>query len=89
MTADQPVWPDFRARRLIDKSALEHAAQTLNSSYPAHIWPRPDEGTRRSLDPAALQAGFVEGVRFAIDALYGMANEAGDDADTVESETVS
>lgn len=79
----------MRVRRLLEKSYLEHAAAAIERSYPTHVWPRPTDGTARSLDPAAVQAGFVEGVRFACSALLDMANEAGSDADSLDTAQVA
>lgn len=91
MSAEQKEanWPDLRGHRLLEKAYLEHAARQLEAAYPTHVWPRPADGTARSLDPGAVQAGFVEGVRFACQSLYDMANEAGSDADTLEVEAAS
>lgn len=82
---DRP-WPDVRVTRMLDQITLSHAAETIESSFPAHIWPQHRSGEARALSPDAVQAGFVEGVRFACDQLRGMANEAGDIADTLAKE---
>lgn len=88
MTTKKPDldWPDLRVRRLLEKTYLEHAAAAIERAYPTHVWPRPADGSVRSLDPAAVQAGFVEGVRFACSALQDMANEAGSDAESMTAE---
>lgn len=80
--SDRP-WPDVRVTRMLEQAHLTHAAATVEANFPAHIWPRATSGDARSLDPSAVQAGFVEGVRFVCDQLRGMANEAGDTADSL------
>lgn len=90
MTATaERLWPDIEVRRLLEASYLRHAAETIAANYPTHVWPRPGDGQARALDPSAVQAGFVEGVRFVCDALQGMANEAESDASSIAQEKAS